>query len=50
MDATVAGGYPLKLRGQLDEPINSWLFLIKWLLLLPHWIILVFLYIGFVFS
>ncbi|MBM3924818.1 MAG: DUF4389 domain-containing protein [SAR202 cluster bacterium] len=50
MDTLATKQYPAKIRGQLEEPISSWLFLIKWLLLLPHWVLLIFLYIGFIFS
>lgn len=38
--------YPLTLRGDLDEPLSRWLWLVKWLLLIPHLIVLVFLWIG----
>ena len=38
--------YPLTLRGDLQEPINRWLFLVKWLLLIPQFVVLFFLAIG----
>ena len=38
--------YPLEIRGELSLPPNRGLWLIKWLLALPHWIILFFLGIG----
>ncbi len=41
--------YPVTIRGE-REPINRWLFLVKWLLIIPHVIVLAFLAIGFVFS
>ena len=37
--------YPLTLRGD-QQPINRFLFLIKWLLLIPHFVVLFFLAIG----
>ncbi len=40
--------YPLTLKGELSDPPNSGLWLIKWLLAIPHLIILVFLGIGFI--
>lgn len=40
--------YPVTIRGELTEPINRWLFLVKWLLVIPHLVVLVFLYIGLI--
>ena len=38
--------YPLEIRGELSFPPNRGLWLVKWLLALPHWIILFFLGIA----
>ena len=39
--------YPVSVVGHLDEPLSRWLFLVKWLLAIPHFIVLLFLWIGF---
>ncbi len=42
--------YPLRLTGTLDPGMSRWQWLVKWLLGLPHFVVLVFLWIGFVIS
>jgi hypothetical protein len=40
--------YPARLESRLDPQLSRWLWLVKWLLLIPHFIILFFLSIAFV--
>ena len=42
-----ATGRPVALEARLDEPVSRWLWLVKWLLLIPHFIVLVVLWIAF---
>jgi hypothetical protein len=44
----LASGNPVRVDARLDDSISRWLWLVKWLLLIPHLIILVFLWIAFV--
>jgi hypothetical protein len=44
---TPTPAYPLGLEGELDPEVGRWLWLFKWLLAVPHFIVLFFLWIGF---
>jgi hypothetical protein len=44
---TKASGYPLQLTGELSPELSRWLWLVKWLLAIPHFIVLFFLWIAF---
>jgi len=44
---TVASVYPVRVDARLDPHLSRWLWLVKWILTVPHYIALVFLWIAF---
>jgi hypothetical protein len=39
--------YPLRVEGEPDDHLSRWMWLVKWVLVIPHFIALVFLWIAF---
>jgi hypothetical protein len=48
MTMTVAVPYPVRVNGDLDTRLSRWLWLVKWILVIPHLVVLLFLWVVFV--
>ena len=44
---STARPHPVTVEGELEPNLNRWLWLVKWLLLIPHWVCLLVLWIAF---
>ncbi len=43
-----AANYPVRVDATLDSHLNRWMWLVKWLLATPHYVVLLFLWVAFV--
>ena len=47
---TSQASYPIQLTGELDPNLSRWLWLVKMFLAIPHYLVLAFLWVGFLIT
>ena len=47
-DVSIVSAEPVRVEAIIDSPLSQWLWLVKWFLAIPHFILLAFLWIAFV--
>jgi hypothetical protein len=46
--AAASSPYPLRIEGELDDRLSRWLWLVKWILAIPHVVVLLLLWAAFI--
>jgi hypothetical protein len=48
IEMATAAHSPVRVRAQLEPELSRWLWIVKWVLVIPHYVVLVFLWLAFV--